>query len=511
MICCIFLLAGSPRSTAFLVSNNNSADSRTSAARSPAFVGSRPPPKALSLVSSTDLRQEQRMSKYSDGDEKDEGEIPSGSSPTTNETAPLLQDRSFLEGFASIIDSFGRAALEKIKEYQQGGEDCEWIRLENVLDACLQNVSTTEDVVQRMNDARLYQSRFSPSDLYSREWDPIIHLAEGTAESDTGVFTVAQFNVLAEGLSVGPDVPKPFNVDDPKDGRSHSGEGYGGFSSLPHRDVSLDFSRRRWRLLEVLLGSRGEAPFDLIALQEVDRFYSFFAPVLRLFGYEGIFMPKKNSPCVRYGWYSDGCCLFWKKDRFDLVSQRRVDYRVGNQLCILATLRHRVSGKAIVAAVTHLKASAANEKVRKRQVLQLLPEIDDEAKSVARTERLNGDVPILILGDFNADPPRQLGFSGESSVGQVLKHKLIGSRSTPASSERYRSAYEINDPAKLFTTWKIRGKNEAKRVIDYIFYGGPLNCTSTLDAPSTEEIEPSKLPGFRYPSDHLLIAAKFKL
>jgi len=507
-----FLVAGTsgPRSSAFLVCNHNSADSRTSAARSPAFVGSRPPPKALSLVSSTDLRQEKRMSKYADGgDEKDEGKILSGSS-TMNKTAPMFHDRSFLEGFASVTDSFGRAALEKIKEYQQGGEDCEWIRLENVLEPCLQNVSTTEDVVQRMKDTRLYQSRFSPSDLYSREWDP----QDGdTAGSHTGTFTVAQFNLLAEGLSVGPDVPKPFNGEDPRDGRSQqdSGEGYGGFSSLPHRDVSLDFSRRRWRLLEVLLGSRGEAPFELIALQEVDRFYGFFAPVLRLFGYEGIFMPKKNSPCVRNGWYSDGCCLFWKKDRFDLVSQRRVDYRVGNQLCILATLRHRVSGKAIVVAVTHLKASAANEKVRKRQVLQLLPEIDDEAKRVALTERLNGDVPILILGDFNADPPRQLGFSGESAVGQVLKHKLISSRSAPASSKRYRSAYEINDPAKLFTTWKIRGKNEAKRVIDYIFYGGPLNCTSTLDVPSTEEIEPSKLPGLRYPSDHLLIAAKFKL
>ena len=72
--------------------------------------------------------------------------------------------------------------------------------------------------------------------------------------------------------------------------------------------------------------------------------------------------------------------------------------------------------------------------------------------------------------------------------------------------------YEIDPPKEdFFTTWKTRGTHTVKRIIDYIFHSEELDCTATLSIPSTNELEEGKLPGLRQPSDHLMIAAKFRL
>jgi mRNA deadenylase 3'-5' endonuclease subunit Ccr4 len=299
--------------------------------------------------------------------------------------------------------------------------------------------------------------------------------------------------------------------------------GYGGFTSLSHPSAVLDFHLRKWRLLEVLLGSNGEAEFDLIAMQEVDRYHGFFAPVLDIFGYDGLFVPKPKSPGARMGWYSDGCVLMWKRDVFSLVSERRHGFTVGNQVYIVATLCHLATGHSIVVAVTHLKAQRgeSNEWTRCRQVEELLEAVDDEVSKV--TSRTNvATVPILLLGDFNADPPSKPRGFKESAIEHLLMHD-VGSASnlSPIHSRRYQSAYPITDPkSNLYTTWKIRGSTTTKRVIDYMFYypGGKvgektnqLQCTATLQVPPGDSLEPSKLPGLRYPSDHLHIGARFGL
>ena len=46
-------------------------------------------------------------------------------------------------------------------------------------------------------------------------------------------------------------------------------------------------------------------------------------------------------------------------------------------------------------------------------------------------------------------------------------------------------------------------------VIDYIFHTAQLKCTDVLGPPAAADLEPTRLPGMRAPSDHLPIAAKF--
>jgi endonuclease/exonuclease/phosphatase family metal-dependent hydrolase len=446
-----------------------------------------------------------------------------------------------LDEYCEVMDDFGCSAFEKFSEGQRRADgradDFQWIRLENRVDSCLAEISSKEDVVRRIQEVKLLQGKSGRTDLYSRPWqyrnaqagkkdedesslqEPVNGASPATYPR--GSFSVMQFNMLAEGLSAGPTAQIPFLQNNNPGNQEYSQsekQSYGGFTDIPQPNVSMDFNLRRWRLLEVILGSDGcSAPFDLIGLEEIDRYRGFFAPIMRVFGYQGIFAPKTRSPCVRMGWYSDGCAIFWKSQLFELLSERRVEYKVGSQIGIVATLRHRPTDRPLVVAVTHLKAqqSAANENTRAAQVDELLRLVTDEAATVALKERSSDKhIPILILGDFNADPPSQIEGSGNdvSSVKQVVTFHEETDQGKK-TRQQFQSAYPLDPPNDdFYTTWKIRGPKTSKRIIDYIFYSTvSLECRATLKVPCEEELEPSKLPGLRYPSDHMAIAAIVKL
>ena len=243
-----------------------------------------------------------------------------------------------------------------------------------------------------------------------------------------------------------------------------------------------------------------------MALEEVDRYYGFFNPLLNKMGYDSIFVPKKNSPGVRMGWYSDGCVLAWKSTSLILVHERCGDYTVGNQVYLIATLQHRLTKKYVVFAITHLKAqqNEVNEVLRSRQVDELLASIDDEVMRLTNTFP-DEKIQIVVMGDFNADPPSSANCNC-SAVQKLLAHK------TPTIDDAYSSTYAIDESLdSMFTTWKIRGSKVSKRIIDYICYAGSsIRCIATYKIISANDIEDSKLPGLRHPSDHLLIAAKFE-
>ena len=417
-----------------------------------------------------------------------------------------------VDEYCSVLDDFGCIAYEDSEPVMEGEDDkkTRLIRVQADVDDCLDGITSCEDVWRKIHEVQKAQSDFGRSDLYERKWH-----SETDEESDINSmpingeairsFTVMQFNALAEGLSSGPSVKTPFPCE--SNDKNDDKNCYGGFTSIKYPEVALDFNLRRWRLLEVMLGSLSEKdnpPFDILALEEVDRYRGFFAPALKLFGYEGSFVPKFRAPGIQLGWYSDGCALFWKTSTFELVSENRLSYRIGNQAFIIATLRHRNSNRHVVVGVTHLKASKSenNEKIRVRQVCELLDKLEEERQRVRSS---SDEVPILILGDFNADPPSTK--RDDSCVAKVLDHHKV----SESSLHPYYSAYPVDPPPRgYFTTWKTRGAETVKRVIDYIFHSS-ISCVDTLCIPDGKEIEVDQLPGLRYPSDHLSIAAKFNL
>jgi mRNA deadenylase 3'-5' endonuclease subunit Ccr4 len=418
--------------------------------------------------------------------------------------------------FSECVDECGISSL--VSEVKNSdGSIAQMVRVEIESNSSSPNATLNkEDIARKIHEAREEQSQYGRADLYQRDWE---NCSKSIGEDNVPVvststvasFSVMQFNTLAEGLSSS-QAKRPFHVQETASYQQNPNE-YGGFISIPYPSVVLDFEKRKWRLLEVILGPNLEAPYDIIALEEVDRYRGFFGPVLKLFGYDSIFVPKKNSPGVRLGWYSDGCVLAWRKSVFELMDQRVGDYSVGNQVYIIALLKHKSSGCTLLVGATHLKAqqSEANELVRCRQVDELLSVIDQEIVSLTSVSSvLPETLSVIVLGDFNADPPSQMT-SDASAIELVLTHKCLPMN--PKNPTYYQSAYTIADPTgDIFTSWKIRGSKETKRIIDYIFYAGlSLRCTETLKVVSGQELERTKLPGLRHPSDHLHICAKFEI
>ena len=116
---------------------------------------------------------------------------------------------------------------------------------------------------------------------------------------------------------------------------------------------------------------------DIVALQEVDRFNDYFGPVLKLLGYESRWSCKLDSPSLKFGYFSDGVCICWKKDRFDLiedVTDNVVEFE-GKQVAanhVLLTLKPKDwAGDPIVCVTTHLKAKATSE-VRCRECVKFV-------------------------------------------------------------------------------------------------------------------------------------------
>jgi len=417
------------------------------------------------------------------------------------------------DDYDRVVDRFGRKALIR------KDDDCE-IRIQGEVNSCLDEIKTPEDVAEKIAEVKMRYNEHMPSDLYSRQW------MEDTRNSDDGVkdktgkrsihdtkdnFTVMQFNVLAEGLSVGP-VTEPFEP-------YETGGCYCGFDAIPKPEVCLDNNLRQWRLLEVILSATKSLVtsldksdeqlgfekdlIDVIAMEELDTFHGFFEPVLNIFGYKGIFVPKPSAPGIKFGFYSDGCALFWKQNVFEMVKHEDWSYEIGSQIGMAVTLRHYRTGRIIIFTVTHLKAKAIAEPIRTLQASEIIEKMQTLASTTASDLNLNeAEIPMLIMADFNAQPV------GE---GMTCMKTILNRDSKP----HFTSVYKVDPPDETFyTTSKFRGKL-FHRIIDYILYNRDdtrgIECTHVLQPPKVQDLDPARLPGFRYPSDHLCICAKFSL
>jgi mRNA deadenylase 3'-5' endonuclease subunit Ccr4 len=335
----------------------------------------------------------------------------------------------------------------------------------------------------------------------------------GTAVAET--FKVFQFNMLAEGLSSGGPAVPPFTPT--KDGE------FGGFSAVPNPTTCLDFDVRKWRLVEEMLSSDA----DIITFQECDHFADFFQPVMATFGYAGHWVAKGDSPCLQFGYYSDGVGIFYKTAAWEETAHTTTPATTttnadantttgpitshyvtaagkpeGNVYMLLPLVR-KSDGEQVLVATTHLKAKIDPEHEARRvlQATQLMEVI--RQNQVGHSNRA-----VVLAADFNTD-----AYAAES------KGTTIPAQCVPAVAAcqilALESAYPLQtseeDQDGTYTTWKKRGAYEAKHTIDYIWHSGSgLECVATLDAVSAADMDEARLPGFRYPSDHLAIAAEFR-
>jgi mRNA deadenylase 3'-5' endonuclease subunit Ccr4 len=448
----------------------------------------------------------------------------------------------FATANTACIQAFGIPFLRTIFNfpYQMNTKPKAFIRTQSDPDPCLQGISSVQDLQDKIHEVRKLQFQYNNADMYLRQWkpDPRSTISPDSCSASTSdpssststssTLSVLQFNALAQGLSMGP-IPTPFERDTDHDANSLKSI-YGGFTDVPHPEITLDFDLRKWRLMEVLLGAPSSTDskpqhqcnkeqgchqdtanyvgYDVIAMEEVDQFHGFFEPLLKMMGYQGLFIPKPYSPCVVSGWYSDGCAFFWKIGELELIKEEQYSYQQGNQVYLIVALRHLATGKIMEFAMTHLKAGQGvkNEVLRSVQVQELMHRLSCSALSASKEHGVElNNIPVILMGDFNSD------IREEASCIQSVISKYGTLCPCPLTS-----VYKIDPPdPSLFTTWKIRGPTTQKRIIDYIFCNDEkvhdFECTHILDVPDEEEMELTKLPGFKYPSDHLAIGARFRL
>ncbi|KAL5012850.1 hypothetical protein ScPMuIL_011401 [Solemya velum] len=309
--------------------------------------------------------------------------------------------------------------------------------------------------------------------LIERTFTDVHYEGAGKTAGD-GTFRIMQWNLLAQALSQGSD----------------------NFILCPKE--ALDWGNRRLRIIEELL--RYEP--GILCLEEVDQ-YSYIKDILTKVGYEGIFFPKPDSPCL-YAENSngpDGCALFYKTSGFVLTDSKCVILQDNegfdtNQVAVIAKLKIRTESKnakknEFYVVGTHLKAKAGYDAVRFEQGQYL----------VNYLSKLVGDTPVLICGDFNADP-------NEKVYGVFFDAEL-----------NLESAYtNLSDPKQEppYTSWKIRGtfggNNESCKTIDYMWLSrDKLLVRRILKLPTGEAIGENRLPSLTYPSDHLSLVCDISL
>jgi mRNA deadenylase 3'-5' endonuclease subunit Ccr4 len=142
-----------------------------------------------------------------------------------------------------------------------------------------------------------------------------------------------------------------------------------------------------------------------------------------------------------------------------------------------------------------------NEQIRTIQAEELVNRTQEIASLASLKYSIPIDeIPMLIMGDFNSDTHGE----GGTCIRSILERNWTSVYPTEPESSK-----------SLFSTWKIRGDHSARRVIDYMFYNAKnvrdFTCTNILLPPDDSDIEPGKLPGMRYPSDHIALGARFAI
>lgn len=256
-------------------------------------------------------------------------------------------------------------------------------------------------------------------------------------------------------------------------------------------EEALQWSTRRFRLLEEMLVHKP----DILCLQEVDHFH-FLQKTLGRVGYTGTFFPKPDSPCIYLDGNNgpDGCAIFYNRAKFTHV---RTETRVlevwgiqSNQVAILIILRHHDSDEQICVVTTHLKArqGALLATLRNEQGKDLTAFVKQEASGR----------PLLICGDFNAEPS------------EPIYRTILDDQKLSLASSYVAVDADHHEPK--YTTWKIRGDGESCHTIDYMFHStAHWDVDAALQFPTKEQIGAGRVPSLQYPSDHFSLVCDYRL
>lgn len=191
----------------------------------------------------------------------------------------------------------------------------------------------------------------------------------------------------------------------------------------------------------------------------------------------------------------DGCAIFYKKDKFQIVNMSCekviVDSEINSQIFIILQLKHKKSGKHFTLVCIHLKSKEVNSKIRFNQIKSILDVVGKHVEGCVDDTSAH---PVIMCGDFNGEPFEQF-------YSEIVNYSLF----------KFRDAYTVSSDLKERTTFKM-GPSSIKRAIDYIFFTqNNLQVTEILELPVNDLLlNEQGLPNVTYSSDHLSLVCNFK-
>ncbi len=213
---------------------------------------------------------------------------------------------------------------------------------------------------------------------------------------------------------------------------------------------------------------------DICCLQEVERDASdLIESRLATRGYVGEFAMKG-------GHRPDGCATFFRAERLTLLECTRLEYRERLEARpsghIAQVLRFGIGDRVLTIVNTHLRWDPPNTPIERQygccQVSELLALLDEHPPSL----------PCVVCGDFNAQPDSD-----------VVRSMQVAGLTFSHAGQPTAATCNANRQAKL---------------IDYIFYRGPLRPEPLPLVPVADD---TPLPGPDQPSDHVPVVARFVL
>jgi nocturnin len=317
---------------------------------------------------------------------------------------------------------------------------------------------------------------------FPRELTPLATCAASSDASYGPPLTVLSWNVLADGLAQ-----------------------HGRFTRCP--PAALEWAARRGPVLEEILA----AGADVVCLQEVNK-YDELSAALSTAGYRGAFFAKPSSPAAALGFPADGCALFWRRDRLELMSVAGRPFAAQQaggvnsvQGLLLATFADTSDrGRPVAVACVHLKAKAGpgNDELRGAQAADAAAALRCAADAADAAAPLHTPPPLLLLaGDFNAGPASEATAAAAGAGFASVWGDGGGGRGGAPAPPRAPA------PPAPDTTYKWRDGAFARRCSDYIFVAGGEAVAVRRPPRDVARACPDGLPCAAYPSDHIAVVA----
>jgi len=286
---------------------------------------------------------------------------------------------------------------------------------------------------------------------------------------------------------------------------------------------ALQWETRKVTILQELISYNG----DILCIQEMDTasYVDYFKENLKARGeYESVFYQKSRartmSETEKRG--VDGCAIFWKGGRFQMVEQRCIplsqlfsqktigenehiaNRMLGRDNIALVVVLEREGGGHVVVANAHIHWDAEYCDVKTLQGIMLLKEVEGIVGRYAGAD-------LVVCGDFNSQPSSSLYELMSSGHLPPYCKDLLGLSYEPYSSRGYTHSMDLKDSYSFVNMGFTNYTPGFMGVIDYIWYSERLLPVCSLGAVDEEYISKTVgLPTHHYPSDHLALVTQFR-